>query len=208
MPFIKSIDRPVYWAVVLGEILASDITEPGGCTVTGNDKTMPNDVDENVFLGKVAGSGGNYNPLPAVGEWCEAGVIYGYGNGLIICRQSHFRTNFSPEDTPALFIVYRADQGVLDWIAGEQVEVGTHRMYNGVEYVCLQAHVTQSDWTPPAVPALWQVYVAPSADWQAGVAYKIGDEVLYLEITYVCIQAHTSQVGWEPPNVPALWTPA
>ena len=206
MPYITATDRPVYWAVVVGnKTLASDITEPGGATITGNDKLLPNDVDENAFLGKVAGKAGSYNPLPSVGEWCEAKTIYAYNNGLVICRQSHARTIYTPEETPALFIVYREEQGVLEWVAGERVEVGTHRMYQNIEYICLQAHVTQSDWTPPVVPALWRGNVAPSPEWQVGVAYKIGDIVLYQSVSYRCIQAHTSQVGWTPPAVPALW---
>lgn len=35
--------------------------------------------------------------------------------------------------------------------------MGTRRMYEGVEYECLQSHVTQADWTPDVVPALWAV---------------------------------------------------
>jgi hypothetical protein len=27
---------------------------------------------------------------------------------------------------------------------------------NGFTYKCLQAHTSQADWTPPAVPALWK----------------------------------------------------
>jgi hypothetical protein len=50
---------------------------------------------------------------------------------------------------------------VLEWVAGESVSVGTRRTYDGVTYECLQAHVTQSDWVPPAVPALWRVYEEP-----------------------------------------------
>lgn len=45
---------------------------------------------------------------------------------------------------------------VLAWVAGEQVIVGTRRTYEGVEYECLQSHVTQADWTPPVTPALWK----------------------------------------------------
>lgn len=46
---------------------------------------------------------------------------------------------------------------VAPFAAGEAVEVGDRRSYDGVVYVVLQAHTTQADWTPPAVPALWAV---------------------------------------------------
>ena len=164
-------------------------------------------ADENALLGDVAGSGGDYNPLPDVGEWCEGGLMYGYNGGLVICRQPHYRTPYPPEDTPALFIVYREEADGLEWIAGEQVNVGTRRSYAAVLYACLQAHVTQSDWIPPNVPALWAVVVVPPDEWRAGVAYTIGEIVTYAGLEYECRQSHTSQIGWEPPNVLALWLP-
>lgn len=146
-------------------------------------------------------------PLPGVGEFCPAG-IYRYGEGWVICRQAHTRqADWQPENVPALFTVWRPDTPNMIWIPNEPVSVGDIRIYDGVEYECLQAHVTQSDWTPPAVPALWRAVVAPSAEWQAGTAYKVGDRVLYAGLLYECRQAHTAQVGWEPPNVLALWLP-
>jgi len=148
-----------------------------------------------------------YHPLPAAGTELQAGEIYGYAGGLVIVRQSHTRTEHAPADVPALFSVYRAGGGVQAWIANEPVMIGTHRTYGGVEYVCLRAHTTQADWTPPATPALWQVYTAPSVNWAVGVAYKVGDIVTYTPDgkRYRCLQAHTSQAGWTPPVVPALW---
>jgi hypothetical protein len=78
--------------------------------------------------------------------------------------------------------------------------------YDGAVYQCIQAHSSQSDWSPPAVPALWVRLAEPGqVEWMAGVAYAVNDEVTYNSVWYRCLQAHTSQVGWEPPNVPALW---
>lgn len=93
-----------------------------------------------------------------------------------------------------------------DWIPGVPYHTQEHVTYNSQEYVCIQPHTSQEDWTPDATPALWQPYTAPVGNaWSAGVAYNIGDTVTYQGTTYTCLQAHTSQVGWEPPNVPALW---
>ena len=101
------------------------------------------------------GEGDAFPPLPDAG-WLEAGAVYQHGDGAVIVRQSHERTEHAPEDTPALFMVWRENAAsVLEWIAGEQVTVGTRRMYEGVEYERLQAHVTQSDWAPPATPSQW-----------------------------------------------------
>ncbi len=84
--------------------------------------------------------------------------------------------------------------------------------YGGFLWRCLQAHITQGDWSPDVVPALWcKVEVIPENEervWQVGVDYVVGDEVAYPDengTLYTCLQAHTSLTGWEPPNVPALW---
>ena len=172
----------------------------------------PGDWPERAIAGD-AGDGA-FPPLPDSG-WLEQGEVYLYGEQAVIVRQSHNRTHYAPGDTPALFMVWRdSPDDVLDWVAGEQVFVGTQRRYNGVLYECRQAHVTQSDWTPPATPALWAVVQEEPdepeptiPEWKAGVAYKVGDVVTYQGPQYQCRQAHTSQVGWEPPKVLALWLP-
>lgn len=51
-------------------------------------------------------------------------------------------------------------QITLAWVAGEAVAVGDKRYYNGVWYVCIQAHTTQADWTPDVTQALWNVVSA------------------------------------------------
>ncbi len=44
---------------------------------------------------------------------------------------------------------------VPDWAPQTVYAVGDHVLYQGVEYVCQQAHTSQVGWEPPAVPALW-----------------------------------------------------
>lgn len=204
MPSVTATDRPMFWAV--GEpVIASDMMKAGGVVVTG--LTLASDEDENTFLGLVSGKAGTHNPLPDVGEPVESGQIYSYNAGLVICRQSHIRTIYAPEATPALFAVYRAEGGLLEWVAGEQVQIGTQRDHDGTTYSATQDHQTQIGWEPPNVPALWAVVVVvpPAGVWTAGVAYAVDDEATYNGNLYRCRQAHTSIGGWEPPNVPALW---
>jgi hypothetical protein len=150
-----------------------------------------------------------YDPLPASGLM-TAGEVYQYNGGLVIVRQSHQRTAFTPEQTPALFSIFRpAIEGILTWVANEKVDAGSHRTYLTIEYVCIQTHTTQVDWTPDRTPALWKPVVTPpvTGNWAYPVAYKVNDIVIYAPngFTYKCLQAHTSQAGWSPPVVPALW---
>jgi hypothetical protein len=157
-----------------------------------------------------------YPALPASG-WLDAGDIYVYGDDLLIVRQSHNRTEWPPEQTPALFSAYRVDTGtgVLAWVANETVILGDRRTYDGTVYECIQAHTTQSDWTPTAtLGVLWQIYQeAPHSAWSYPVAYTgdntagtgNGDQVTYNGHLYRCLQSHTSQVTWTPDVTPALW---
>jgi hypothetical protein len=144
--------------------------------------------------------------LPSSGQIYKDS-IYKYEGELVICRQSHTRTIYLPSQTPALFSFFRENSDTLTWIPNERVELGWKRVYEGSEYTCLQAHITQSDWTPTTtVGVLWSITIS-TPYWTVGVAYKVNDIVIYQPdgFTYKCLQAHTSQAGWTPVAVPALW---
>ena len=62
--------------------------------------------------------------LPSSGT-LKMGEIYSYGNGAVMVRQTHERTIYTPEQTPALFSFYRDNASAeLAWMDGEKVEVG------------------------------------------------------------------------------------
>lgn len=81
-----------------------------------------------------------------------------------------------------------------EWVPGEVVEVGDRRYYppSDLLYKAIQAHTTQSDWTPDATPALWSVLDVEHAGTQedpipaaAGMEYVKGkyyveDGIIYL----------------------------
>lgn len=208
MPQITATTTPVFFATrYSSEVYWSGLLEVGHAIAAGYE-LITGDTEAS-FLAAAVDKAGDYKPLPTdTTAWLEAGEIYGYNKGLVIIRQSHYRTIYPPEDTPALISVYRADAAtVLPWVANEKVYRGTRRTYADKTWECLQDHVTQEDWTPPLTQTLWKLYVVvvPEADWAYPVAYKVGDIVKYLGIRYQCLQAHTSQAGWTPAAVPALW---
>lgn len=205
-------DKPRLWAALHnGAVVHTGINAPGQVTVS---KALIHADSEPAFLAAVVQAApdvSDFNPLPAVGEQVEGGVIYSYAGQLVMCRQSHFRTIYAPADTPALFAVYRADAAdTLAWVSGEQVMVGTLRTYGGQTYKCLQAHQTQDDWTPDRVAALWQVvedepeqpapWVQPTG---AHDAYQIGDRVLFNGRIY---ESRINANVWSPAVYPAGWT--
>lgn len=131
------------------------VTEPGQVTTTGQ-PSLESTTEENEYIGILNTVATQFPSLPAAGTPLKAGEIYSWNGGAVMVRQDHIRTEHDPDTVPALFIVHRLDDGI-DWIAGEQVYVGTRRTYNAALYEAIQAHVTQLDWTPPAAPALWKI---------------------------------------------------
>lgn len=91
---------------------------------------------------------------------------------------------------------------LMQWVAGEVVNRGTIRAYNGNKYTCIQAHTTQVTWEPPNVPALW-LAVPPIIDgypkWVqplgAQDAYPLNAKVHHLGNNYVSIAANNV---WAP----------
>ena len=70
------------------------------------------------------------------------------------------------------------------WAADTAYTADTVVRYNDKLYRCLQSHTAQSDWTPPAVPALWVEIADPNEEWPAWVqptgahdAYAMGAKV-------------------------------
>ena len=92
------------------------------------------------------------------------------------------------------------------WVVGKAYAVSDRAQYNGTLYKCVQAHTSQSGWTPDETPALWVVvsideypeWVQPTG---AHDAYNTGDKVSYNGKHYVCtIDANTyapDVYGWE-----------
>lgn len=208
MTTIRPKTRAIRYCIIGLDEPLTGVTQVGNLTGVNPALSVVADEDDNAFLATVPVNA--LPPLPASG-WLEAGELYADDGRAVLVRQSHNRTSHPVDDlVPTLFLVYRADAAnVLKWIAGESVVIGMLRTFENITYRCIQSHITQSDWIPPATPALWEVYKEPIGidEWQAGVAYTIGDVVIYKGVEYKCCQSHTAQVGWEPPKVPALWLP-
>lgn len=74
--------------------------------------------------------------------------------------------------------------------------------YDGKLYRCLQAHVSQEDWTPSASPSLWKEIGDPTGEWPAWSqpigamdAYGLGDKVTHNGKRWTSTE--TANV-WEP----------
>ena len=121
----------------------------------------------------------------------------------------------SAANTTAIAFVVLAESGAIDevtatehtdvfadWEPGVLYIVGNLRTYDNVLYKCVQAHTSQSDWTPPATPALWAKAGDPAEEWPewsqpigAHDAYAAGDKVSYNSKHWV---SNVNGNVWEP----------
>lgn len=51
------------------------------------------------------------------------------------------------------------------WAVGVEFAKDIRVRYNGLLYRCVQAHTSQSDWTPDLTPALWTRVDDPAEEW-------------------------------------------
>lgn len=113
--------------------------------------------------------------------------------------------NFIPEENDdamaALF---------LPWKVGVSYSIGDKVQYTEKVYKCVQAHTSQSDWTPDITPALWTH--TSTEEWPEWVqptgaqdAYNTGDKVTYKGQHYIStIDGNV----WAPDTYPAGWQTA
>ncbi|MGZ5747843.1 MAG: carbohydrate-binding protein [Caldimonas sp.] len=93
--------------------------------------------------------------------------------------------------------------------------------YQGTTYRCRQGHTALDNWTPDAVPALWEPVVCSSGGgdgagggggacsattWQAGTAYHVGDVVLYAANGNDYVATHDNP-GYDPTISTWFWSP-
>ena len=88
-----------------------------------------------------------------------------------------------------------------DWETSKAYAVGDRVKYNELLYRCVQAHTSQTDWTPDVVPALW--VRTSTEEWPEWIqptgahdAYNKGDKVSHNEKHWVSdIDANVYEPG-------------
>ena len=213
MPEISKPTESKWWIARNGDgsVLHQGINEPNQVTTTGQPMLDSSD-SESEQLQKLTSYIGSFPKVPEVGEELTEGEIYSIDGQLVQVRQSHKRTDNPPRDVPALWLWYRADKSLTEWVSGEKVITGTIRSFKLIDYKCIQSHVTQSDWTPPQVPALWsEIVVTPPGPqaWAAGT-YAIDVLVTHVSRTWRSLMnANTREPGlvgtWRDQSVPPMW---
>ena len=99
--------------------------------------------------------------LPAVGVWCEIDNIYAYGTKMVKCLQGHWRMNYPPEETPALFLIIEPTG--TDYPVWKQ-PTGAHDAYQKGDKVhfptindpVYESLINANVWSPTAYPQGWK----------------------------------------------------
>lgn len=105
-------------------------------------------------------------------------------------------------ETPALFPA---------WASGKAYALNDRVRYGEKLYKCVQAHTSQADWTPPAVPALWTEVAKPGEIpvWKqptgAQDAYMTGDKVWYPAENTTVYESTIDNNVWSPTDYPQGW---
>ena len=113
----------------------------------------------------------------------------------------------TPEDTEKVAIVAELPpiaDGV-EWRAGLNLVEGSIVKHDGKNYLVLQGHISQADWSPHRVPALFKAIKADYAEWSQPSStdpYMKGDKVSYKGKIY---ESTIDNNVWSPDAYPAGW---
>ena len=119
----------------------------------------------------------------------------------IVAALVKMRESATDEQALSVTVLYPAWRSETEYHAGDRV------LHGGVLYKVLQAHTSQSDWTPDITPALfvvvsldeWPEFVQPTG---AHDAYNKGDKVTFNGKHYISlIDANV----YSPAAYPAGW---
>lgn len=122
--------------------------------------------------------------------------------GQIATKDMILADTLSAEENKGLVSLYPG------WELGRAYAVDDLVSYNDTLYKVIQAHISQADWTPDIVPALFTskapVGVIPEWVQPTGAtdAYNTGDKVTFEGVVYESlIDANV----WSPTGYPAGW---
>lgn len=97
------------------------------------------------------------------------------------------------------------------WAADTAYALDVRVRYNEKLYKCVQAHTSQSAWTPDVTPALWTEVAKPGEIpvWRqptgAQDAYRIGDLVHYPDADGPVYRCTIDNNVWSPADYPQGW---
>ena len=98
-----------------------------------------------------------------------------------------------------------------EWMTNTAYAIGERIRHSNKLYKCVQAHTSQSDWTPDKTPALWTEVAKPGEIpvWKqptgAQDAYNKGDKVHYPTASDPVYESLIDANVYSPEAYPAGW---
>lgn len=169
------------------------------CCHLENDGTMTA-VETDVFDGKADAYIEGYRYVPEGEVWTRSDGVEFYG--LMIAPAKNYDrimvdvaiSYLDDDEAESVTMLFE------DWQTGVPYAVGDRRKYDGLLYRCVQAHTSQADWIPPAVPALW--VRTSTEEWPEWIqptgahdAYNKGDKVSHNGAHWI---SDVDNNVWEP----------
>lgn len=104
---------------------------------------------------------GLFPVIPNEGEWCEINKVYAYGNDKVKCLQSHNRMHYTPEETPALWLIIETVEDYPVWVqplgAHDAYQKGDRVYYPTVNDSLYESLIDANVWSPVAYPQGWKL---------------------------------------------------
>jgi len=130
--------------------------------ITNSDKTNTfNSKDElRTYIASTAV--GKFPTIPNVGEKCELNKVYKYGKDKVKCVQEHTRMAFTPEETPALWLIIKtvsqSDYPVWKQPIGstDAYAKGDRVHFPKITDPVYESLIAANVWSPTAYPAGWK----------------------------------------------------
>ena len=201
----------LYYAMVLANVDSFQLSHPSTIYTNDDVNVLTGDTAEAIEGKLVNATITGIPALPDVGKEVVKDNLYLYNGTVYRCEQSHIRMNYTPDQTLALFTVFRKETTGMAWIVGEKVTLGAKRVYGSKEYKCIQPHLTQSDYTPElTIGVLWilsqneniSVFVHPTG---AQDVYMKGTKVYFPTVNDSIYMSLIDNNSWSPTEYPQGW---
>ena len=140
-----------------GSVMHFGETDINQVTSTNQPVLEGYDSDEDLRTAIASKDVNLFTVIPNEGEWCEENKVYAYGTDKAKCLQGHNRMHYTPEETPALWLIIPTVEDYPVW----KRPTGAHDAYNTGDRVTFQGNdyeslINANVWSPTVYPAGWK----------------------------------------------------
>jgi len=144
-----------------GSVMHFGETDTNQVTTTGQPVLEGYDDEEKLVTAIASKDVAIFPLIPNEGEKCEYLKVYRYGDDKVKCLQEHIRMHYTPEETPALWLIIKSTG--VDYPVWKQ-PTGAHDAYKKGDRVhfplitdpVYESLIDANVWSPTGYPAGWK----------------------------------------------------